>query len=514
MKLIANFIGLQTGRNIAILNQKDAEELGVSEGGRIRIEAKNKSIVAIVNISRTLKKGKVILSDEIKKSVKIKSNEEVDVELALQPEAVKAIRAKLDGKELSYEEFFSIVKSAVNNELSEIELTSFVVGLHERGLSFEEAAMLSTAMVNVGERLELNKKRIFDKHSIGGVPGDKTTMLVVPIVASAGLTIPKTSSRAITSAAGTADRVEVIMPVNLSIEEMKEVVEKTNGCMVWGGALHLSPADDIFIQIEKPLGIDPLLFPSILSKKKAVGATDLVIDIPVGESVKIGNVEEGFRLSQKFIKLGKLLGIKIKTALTSGIQPIGSTIGPALEAKEVLEVIEGKKNSLDLIDKATSIAGILLEMAGKARNGEGKELARKLLTTKAEKKLREIIEAQGGNPRIKSEDIKIGEKSFDYFAEKSGMILWFDNYDLAQIARIAGAPKDKGAGILLYKKLGDNVKAGEKLLTVFAERSTKLQEAEKYAKESNFVRIGSYNEVLYKKVEEVSKKREKFMIVR
>ncbi|MGC9149684.1 MAG: AMP phosphorylase [Candidatus Micrarchaeia archaeon] len=511
MRFYVSFVGLETGKNIVMINPEDASELGVSGGDRIKIQTKRDSIAAIVNVSKAVKKKSIIVSEEVKRLLKLRKNEEVEVTLSLQPEAVKAIKAKIDGKELSYKELFEIVKAAVEGSLSEIELTSFVVSLYERGLSFEEASRLSMAMVNVGERLKLNKKRIFDKHSIGGIPGDKTTMLVVPIVASAGLTIPKTSSRAITSAAGTADRVEVLMPVNLSLEEMKEVVEKTNGCMVWGGALHLSPADDIFIQIERPLGIDPLLFPSILSKKKAVGATDLVVDIPVGTTVKIPNVEEAYQLAQKFIKLGGSVGIKVKAAITAGEQPLGSTIGPALEAKEALEVIEGKKNAKDLIDKATTIAGILLEMAGKK---EGKKLAYNLLKKKAEKKLREIIEAQGGDPKIRSEDIKIGEKSFDFFAKRSGRILWFDNYDLAQIARIAGAPKDKGAGILLYKKLGESVKEGEKILSVFSSSSVKLKEAEKYSEESNFVRIGDYNEMLYKKVEEETKKREKFILVR
>jgi AMP phosphorylase len=189
-------------------------------------------------------------------------------------------------------------------------------------------------MVETGERLELKKKIVLDKHNIGGSIGDKTSMLLVPIIASLGYTIPKTSSRAITSPAGTADKVETIMPVDLTIDEMKEVVEKTNGCLVWGGALHLAPADDIFIRIEYPLEIDPLLFPSIMAKKKAVGATHLVIDIPTGRGAKVKTIGDAQILAKDFITLGSMLKIKVNAAITYGEQPIGYSIGAGLEAKE------------------------------------------------------------------------------------------------------------------------------------------------------------------------------------
>ena len=170
------------------------------------------------------------------------------------------MRAKIRGERLREDEIKSIVKDVVERHLSDVEIASFVTALHIRGLSMSEIEALSKAMVETGKTLKLNKSPILDKHSIGGIPGDKTTILIVPIIAAAGFIIPKTSSRAVTSPAGTADRVENLCPVNLTIEEIKEVVNKTNGCMVWGGALELAPADDLFIQVEYSLGNRPIAF--------------------------------------------------------------------------------------------------------------------------------------------------------------------------------------------------------------------------------------------------------------
>jgi len=348
-------------------------------------------------------------------------------------------------------------------------------------------------------------------NSVGGVPGDKTTLLVVPIVAAAGLTIPKTSSRAITSAAGTADRAESLMKVDLEIDEMRTVVEMTSGCFVWGGSLKLAPADDIFIQVEFPLGIDPLLLSSIMAKKKAVGANYLVIDIPTGRGTKIKTIGEANLLAKDFLVMGKKLGIETKCAITYGEQPIGHTLGPALEAREAMEVITRKKNVPDLIDKAVNIAGMILEMGGRK---DGKETALEILKSgKAEQKIREIIGHQQGDPEVKPEDIHIGDYGFDYHAEKSGTVLWVNNQSLVEIAKMAGSPKDRGAGVYIYKKLGEQVKKGEKLFTVYAEKNIKLARTRKVIDEDDVIGIGDRMEMLIKKIEEAKTPKKPYTII-
>ncbi len=344
-------------------------------------------------------------------------------------------------------------------------------------MTLNESIGMSKAMIATGRSLKFSGT-VVDKHSIGGVPGDKTSMLVVPIIAAAGLTIPKTSSRSITSPAGTADRMESLAPVNLGYEEIKKVVKKTGGCLVWGGAVDLAPADDLFIRIEHPLDLDPLLLPSVMSKKKSVGCKYLVIDIPTGPGAKMKNKEEAEKLARNFIELGKSLGIKVDCGITRGDQPIGYAMGPGLEAKEVLLTLHDF-GSKDLIDKATSIAGLLLGMVGKGNQKTAEELMRK---GKVEKKLREIIDAQGGNPKIKPDDIKVGPHTFKVKSKASGIVSGISNRALVEICQAAGTPNDKGAGILLNKKINDSVKKGDVLFTIYAEKSYKLNAAVKVAK--------------------------------
>jgi AMP phosphorylase len=260
----------------------------------------------------------------------------------------------------------------------------------------------------------------------------------------------------------------------LSTSEIKSVVKKTNGCLVWGGSLELAPADDLFIQVEYPLGIDPMLLPSILSKKKAIGATHVAIDIPTGMGAKIKTRQEAYTLASDFVDLGKRLGLNIQCALTFGDQPLGYSMGPALEAKEALTTLMGK-GPPDLREKAVSLASMLFEMVG-AKNPRG--IAEEMIDSgKAIKKMREIIEAQGGNPNIEPDAIPIGPKHAAVHSDKAGKVLWLSTDDLVRIARMAGAPKEKGAGIVLHSKLGDSVHKDGVVLEIYAERSSKLNAA-------------------------------------
>ena len=516
MKLKVKLLDLEAGgKFIVVLNKDDAEDMGVSGLSRVRISYAGKWLTAIVNVAlESVAKGYIGVYNEVKIFLNLRDGDEVDVEAAHFPLSVYYIRNKLSGRKLAYEEIFEIVRDVVSGNLSEIEIAAFVTALHTFGLDLHEATSLSMAMVETGNRLELKKPLIVDKHSIGGVPGDKTTLLVVPIIAASGLTIPKSSSRSITSAAGTADRAEVLMPVTLSIEEMREVVEKTNGCIVWGGALDLAPADDIFIRVEHPLSIDPLLLPSIMSKKKAVGANLLVIDIPTGRGTKIKTIGEADLLAKDFIELGRRLGIKVQCAVTYGEQPVGYAIGPALEAWEALNTIMGRGQSYDLIDKAAHIAGILLEMSGKA-NRNGRAIALETLKSgKAEEKLREIISAQGGNPRIKPDDIALGSERFTVRSKRSGVVLWIDNASVVEAARLAGAPKDKGAGILLHKKIGDKVSEGDALATIFAERASKLERAISIFEEFPVIGVSDRMEMLIHEVKERPVTKKTFVLER
>ena len=459
------------GKPFVFLNDKDADELNVTASERVTVHAKKK-ITVIVNTSTTIKKGLIGVTEEVRKSLFLKQNSRVSVEVAPFPKSLQFIRNKLSGKKLLYPEIHEIVRDVVDGNLNENEISAFVTALHIDKIDLDEATSLSRSMVDTGKTLNINKKVIVDKHSIGGVPGDKTTLLVVPIIASAGFTIPKTSSRAITSAAGTADRAEVLMPVEFTTDKMLQILRKSNGCIMWGGAIELAPADDIFVKTEFSLHIDPLLLPSIMSKKKAVGATHLVVDIPTGRGAKMKTTGEADLLARDIMELGRRLGIHTHCIVTFGEQPVGNTIGPALEAKEALEVLMNQKNVPDLVDKACNIAGSMFELLGKKN---GYFLARKILESgKAEQKMREIIKYQGGNPLITPEEIPVGKNLLHIRSEKSGQVLWMENRIIVEIGRAAGAPKDKGAGIVLNKKIGESVEKGELLFTVYADKVHKL----------------------------------------
>lgn len=513
MLLKVKMLGIDSsGKPAVFLNKQDADDLGITSSGRVQVNSKGTTVTAIVNITSFVKKGFVVVSEEIHRRLDLKRSDAVDVSVAAFPKSLQFIRNKLAGKKLLYDEVHEIVKDVVGGNLNESEVAAFVTALHIQELDLDEATNLASSMVQTGKRLNLDAKTIVDKHSVGGVPGDKTTLLVVPIIAAAGLVIPKTSSRAITSAGGTADRAEVLMPVDLDINEMKNVVKKCNGCIVWGGSLDLAPADDIFVKVEYSLSIDPLLLPSIMSKKKAVGATHLVIDIPVGRGAKIKTIGEADLLAKDAIELGRRLGINSHCLVTYGEQPLGHAIGPSLEAKEALEVLMNKSSMPDLVDKACHLAGAIFEMMGKK---SGYDIAKEILQAgKAEKKLREIISLQGGNPNIQPDDLTIGKHDLQVRAKNSGRVLWMDNNLLVSVARAAGAPKDKGAGIIFNKKRGNKVKKGEILYTVYSEKSRKLSRVEEILRLENPIGVGDRMEMLIHKVKEAPVVKRSFMLER
>jgi len=487
MKFRIKPLGIRAGgKQIIVIDDEYASRLGIHSSDRVEIKYKQQNIVAIANVATDFPKKTLGIYEEVQHKLKVQEGEMVQVRPAERPKSLGYIRNKLLGRRLLAQEIKIIVMDVVERHLSDVELASFVTSLYIRGTSMDEAEALTKAMVETGRTIDFGKHPILDKHSIGGVPGDKTTILVVPIVSAAGFTIPKTSSRAITSPAGTADRVEVLCPVDLTGEEIRSVVEKTNACLAWGGALDLAPADDLFIQVEYPLSIDPLLLPSIMSKKKAIGADYVVVDIPAGRGAKIKTIGEAHALAQEFIELGKRLNIHVQCAVTFGEQPIGYAIGPALEAREALSTLMGE-GPLDLVNKAASLAGLLFEMMG---IDDGMQKANSIIKSgKAEKKLREIIAAQGGDPDVKPEDIEVGKEAVEIRSEETGTVQWINNMAMAQIARAAGAPKTSTAGVLLNKKLGDKVATGDVLYRIYSGSTQRLESAVRLAEKVDAIGV-------------------------
>ena len=470
-------IDIRVGENIIVLNEDEALENEIYNGYRVIIKHKERELICIVDLSSEMvKKGEMGCFKDVWEILKLKDGDIIKIGHLERPSSLDFIRKKLDGETLNSTQVRTIITDLMENRLSKAELASWISSMYIRGMSEEEVVSLTRAIVDSGDRLELGVSPVADKHCIGGVAGNRTTMLVVPILAAAGVYIPKTSSRAITSAAGTADTMEVLAPVKFGVEELKKMVLKAKGVIVWGGGMNLAAADDKLIRIRHPLSLDPrgVLLASILAKKKSVGSRFLVIDIPIGRGTKIDNMEAANALGTDFIKIGKKLDMRVESLITDGSEPVGNGIGPALECKDVLETLQGQGPD-DLRNKSCLLAGRLLEMVGKVSEGEGHSVAQHFLDNgKALEKMRQIVELQGGKAKLKVDDLPIGGAKYTVKADKSGKISHIDNKSIAKICRAAGSPRDKGAGIYLYRLKGDRIQKGDVLFDIFAESETKL----------------------------------------
>ncbi len=390
----------------------------------------------------------------------------VTVSPAAPPESLEAVRSKIRGQTLSGAEIGAIIDDLTHFRYSDMEIAAFLIG-SASFMTSDEMIALTGAMARAGTQLKWDSPIVVDKHCIGGIPGNRTSMIVVPIVAAHGLPIPKTSSRAITSPAGTADTMEVLARVNVGAEEMKAIVSACNGCLIWGGHVNLSPADDILISVERPLSLDTReqMVASIMSKKLAAGSTHLLIDLPVGPTAKVTNGVEAMRLRKLFEFVADRFGLSVEVITTDGRQPIGNGIGPVLEAQDVMAVLGNDPAApADLREKSLRLAAHLLEYDPRLRGGAGYTRARELLESGAAlAQMQKIIDAQGPSGCRNA----LGNLTFDVRASEDGFISGIDCLQLNRLARTAGAPLDKGAGIRLFKKIGDRVEQGEPLYRVF-----------------------------------------------
>lgn len=491
MRLKVKNTGWSAGRPIAIINNATARKIGARVDERIAVSCSEGVLIATIDTSAQLVDEKhILLSTEIIDFLNLKNNQIVKAEVAEKSNSTQIINKKLMCKRLSKKEIYTIINSIVKNELTEIEIAFFISSIYKCGMSFDEIIFLTNAMFKTGKKLKLKHKYVVDKHSIGGIAGNRTTPIIVSICATQDLVFPKTSSRAITSAAGTADTIEVVCNVNFKIPEIKKIIKKTNACLVWGGSLGFAPADDKLIRVERLINIDPEpnLLASIMAKKLSVSSKYVLIDIPYGEFAKVTK-KRGIDLKKKFEKLGGKFGLKIKVVLTDGSQPIGNGIGPALEMKDVISVLE-TKGPKDLTEKSLFLAGQLFELCGKAKKGQGKKMARNILNSgKALDKFYEIVKAQGGEVKKIPHQTSLAKYSKTIKVDKDTKIKIIDNKKINLLARIAGCPGDKKAGVYLHKHVGDVLKKSEPLITIYAHSQKRLEDAVAFYKENKIIEL-------------------------
>lgn len=479
-------IGVDTGSELVFYLRSDSDVMK-SEGfdARSRLEVRHGAnrVFGVLNVVQPnlLAIDEIGLSEAARRALAGADGDELHIVLASPPASLAFVREKIDGHALSVRSAHAIVRDIVAGCYSNVELGALVTACSGSRMDLAETIAWTRAMADSGAHLSWESDVVVDKHCLGGLPGNRTTLVVVPIVAACGLTIPKTSSRAITSAAGTVDTMETLAPVSLDLAAVRRVVGREGGCIVWGGAFSLSPADHLLIRIERALGLasDGLMVASVLSKKLAAGASHVLIDIPVGPSAKIRSARAAQAVVERLQTVGRALGITVHAVLTDGLQPVGRGIGPALEALDVLAVLQNQQHApQDLRERSLMLAAGVLEMGGKAAPGAGLALARATLASGAAwRKFQAICEAQGG---MRTPPRAAYTQTVE--ATRKGRVVAINNRMLGQLAQLAGAPKSAAAGLVFHAPLGTSVWVGQPLFTLHAESPGELARALAFAR--------------------------------
>jgi len=482
-------LGIDTYKESVIYMREDCHVCraeGFEVQARVLVSLGGQSLTATLNMIHDgiLKPGEAALSEYAWAKLGATEGDKIHVSHAPPVYSLSHVRSKIYGNTLESDQFGVIVKDIVAGHYSDIHISSFLTACAGGRLSESEIVSLTRAMVESGDRLDWGRELVVDKHCVGGLPGNRTTPIVVAVVAAHGLTMPKTSSRAITSPAGTADTMEVLTPVDLNAAAMRKVVEQEQGCVVWGGSVSLSPADDLLIRVEKALDLDSegQLVASVLSKKIAAGSSHVLIDMPVGPTAKVRSMDMAEELSRYLEQTGTALGIGVRVHTSDGSQPVGRGIGPALEARDLVAVLKNDKNApQDLRDRALDLAGHILEFSPDVKNGQGRKLATELLSSgRAWTKFQAICEAQGG-----MREIPAAKYTHAIEANTTGQVTAIDNRRIARVAKLAGAPADKVAGVDLHTPVGAKVEKGQPLFTVHAHSPGELDYALTYLEQQD-----------------------------
>ena len=500
-ELLLRRVAIDTYReNVAYLHRDCAlyRAEGFQALSKVEIGNNGKRILAVLNVvddPRIVHADELGLSEQAFDQLGLEPGTRVHIDHAEPPASMDAVRRKMRGERLDLGDLRGIARDIRENRYSKMELAAFLVASSEGGLDRDEVLYLTQAMVETGKRMDWKEALVADKHCIGGIPGNRTSMLIVPIVAAHGMLIPKTSSRAITSPAGTADTMEVLANVDLTPAQLHDIVRHQRGCLAWGGTANLAPVDDVLIAVERPLGIDSAgqMVASILAKKIAAGSTHLLIDIPIGPTAKMRHMREALALRKLFEFVGDRLGLHIEVMLTDGRQPVGRGIGPVLEARDVMQVLEDDPDAPhDLRQKSLQLAGRILEFDPDVRGGNGYAIARDILESgRALEKMRQIMKVQG----MQATAAEPGPLTLEIASPAAGVVTAIDNFQLARIARLAGAPMDKGAGVDLLKKLGDPVAEGEPLYRLHARFPADFQFASRHAQQYSGYEVGAAQDI-------------------
>ena len=485
---------LHTQREPIVIMRTDSpvcRSEGLAPRSQVLLNTDHRQVTAVLfqGADDVLAQDEIGLSEAAWELLGAAEGQEVAISHAPPVHSMSSVRSRIFGETLPPSAFDEVLADVVAGRYSDVQLAAFVTAGSALPFTDDETISLTGAMARAGEQLRWQRE-VIDKHSVGGLPGNRTTPIVVAIAAAAGLNIPKTSSRAITSPAGTADAMATVTKVDLDLSAIRRVVDAEGGCLAWGGALKLSPADDIFIGVERQLEIDPegQLIASVLSKKIAAGVQRVVLDIPVGPTAKVRNAEAARKLALRIRGVAGRFGLATACIISDGSQPVGRSIGPALEMRDVLSILRLEDDAPDdLRARALVIAAAVLEFGGAAEPDCGLERATLLLDEGAAyRKFERICLAQGAfrePPQARVERVVA--------SDRSGLVTAFDNRVIARIAKFAGAPDSPAAGIRLHARCGDSIAVGDPLLTLYADTESEIAYALEYGRSLGYgVRIG------------------------
>lgn len=469
-------------RLIVLLNPKQAMAFGINLNNKVQLtKANGEYIVADVSLSEAVLEGSVAICADISEKLNFENNELVAVSLAESSStSYEAIRKKMKGETISYDEMFAIIKDISENKLDDTMMTYYVASSFFYPTTDEEMYQTAKAMAECGVMFKYPKGEIIaDKHCIGGVPWNETTMILIPLIASLGIKIPKNFSKSITSPAATGECVNVLMNINFNKEGIEKLVKDQNCCLVRWGGLDLAPADDKLIKVQYPLSMQSRakVVSSIMAKKYAMGVTHSLIDIPVGPTAKVSSMKEAKDWKKKFEYVGKKLWMKMSVQITEANEVIGNGVGAVMQVREVLRILQQHpERAADLENKVIFLASKIIEEVGLAKGKEAVKLAtHQLVSWAAWEKMQAIIQAQGGNPEVNSEALPLGKHTFDIIAEKDWVLKIIDLHDINAVCRKLGCPVIDQAGLYLYKKTGDKIKKGEVICKLYAQDEVKLK---------------------------------------
>lgn len=469
-------------RLIVLLNPKQAMAFGINLNNKVQLtKANGEYIVADVSLSEAVLEGSVAICADISEKLNFENNELIAVSLAESSStSYEAIRKKMKGETISYDEMFAIIKDISENKLDDTMMTYYVASSFFYPTTDEEMYQTAKAMAECGVMFKYPKGEIIaDKHCIGGVPWNETTMILIPLIASLGIKIPKNFSKSITSPAATGECVNVLMNINFNKEGIEKLVKDQNCCLVRWGGLDLAPADDKLIKVQYPLSMQSRakVVSSIMAKKYAMGVTHSLIDIPVGPTAKVSSMKEAKDWKKKFEYVGKKLWMKMSVQITEANEVIGNGVGAVMQVREVLRILQQHpERAMDLESKVIFLASKIIEEVGLEKGKEAVKLAtHQLISWAAWEKMQEIIKAQGGNPEVNSESLPLWAHTFDVIAEKDWVLKMIDLHDINAVCRKLGCPVIDQAGLYLYKKTGDKIKKGEVICKLYAQDEVKLK---------------------------------------